>query len=125
MRFSFIRFEWRASFARSAMSSPDLPSALRAERRLAVLVGHLLAEVGDLGSNFKHDPLDAPPRRKITARHTPRRQARQDCQRDTRNAVDEGINVRPAHEFVPFLHQAQLQDLGLDRDVGSIGLCAR
>ena len=46
-------------------------------------------------------------------------------QRDTGNAVDQFIDIRPAHQFAPLLHQAQLQHLGLDRDVGGVGLrCA-
>ena len=31
----------------------------------------------------------------------------------------------PAHQFAPLLHQAQLQHLGLDLDVSSVGLRAR
>ena len=52
---------------------PMLSSTLLAERRLAVLVGHLLADGGDLASHFKHDPLDVAPGRKITTRRSSRR----------------------------------------------------
>jgi hypothetical protein len=30
-----------------------------------------------------------------------------------REFVDQGIDIVPAHQLAPFLHQAQLQDLGL------------
>jgi hypothetical protein len=33
--------------------------------------------------------------------------------------------IRPAHQFAPLLHQAQLQHLGLDLDVISVSLTAR
>jgi hypothetical protein len=36
-------------------------SFLLIERRLTVLVGHLLADLGDLGAHLEHDPLDAAP----------------------------------------------------------------
>ena len=54
-------------------------SDLLLQRRLAVLVGHLLADGGDLGANLVHNPLVA---------RSPRRHARQGGQRDTGNAVD-------------------------------------
>ena len=95
------------------------------ERRLAALVGHLLADVGYLGAHLEHDPLDAAPDRKITTRRTTRRQARQCCQGDTGNAVDQCIDIRLPHQLPPLLHQPQLQDLGLDLDVISVGLTAR
>jgi hypothetical protein len=60
------------------------------------------AETVLLGSHFKHDPLDGAPGRKITAWRTPCRQARQGGQRDTGNAVDQLINIRPAHQFELF-----------------------
>jgi hypothetical protein len=41
------------------------------ERRLAVLVGHLEADVADLDAHLKYDPLDAAPDSKITTRRTP------------------------------------------------------
>ena len=36
------------------------------------LVGHLLADVGDLGADLEHDPLDAAPDRKVATRRTAR-----------------------------------------------------
>ena len=52
------------------------------------------------------------------------RQARQCCQGDTGNAVDQCIDIRLPHQLPPVLHQPQLQDLGLDLDVISVGLTA-
>ena len=46
-------------------------------------------------------------------------------QRDTGNAVDQFIDIRPAHQFALLLHQPQLQHLGLDLDVIGVGLRAR
>jgi hypothetical protein len=36
------------------------------------LIGHLLADLGDLGAQLDDDPLDAAPDRKITTRRAPR-----------------------------------------------------
>ena len=36
--------------------------------RFTALVGHVLADLGDLGEHLEHDPLDAAPDRKITTR---------------------------------------------------------
>jgi hypothetical protein len=74
-------------------------SVLFIERRLTVLVGHLLADVGYLRAHLEHDLLDAAPDRKITSRRAARRQARQCRQGDTGNAVDQCIDVRPASEL--------------------------
>jgi len=41
---------------------------------VTALVGHLLADVGNLRAHLVHDPLDAAPDRKITARRASRRQ---------------------------------------------------
>jgi len=43
-------------------------SVLLTRRRLAALVGHLLADVGYLGAHLEHDPFDAAPDHKITTR---------------------------------------------------------
>ena len=37
--------------------------------RFTALVGHVLADLGDLGEHLEHDPLDAAPDRKINTRH--------------------------------------------------------
>jgi hypothetical protein len=42
-----------------------------------------------------------------------------------RTRGDQRIDTRPAHRFALLLHQPQLQHLGLDLDVISIGLIAR
>jgi hypothetical protein len=42
-----------------------------------------------------------------------------------RNAVDQFIDIGPAHQFALLLHQPQLQHLGLDLDVISVSLTAR
>jgi hypothetical protein len=76
---------------------PVPSSVLLVERRFTAFVGHSLADVGDLGAHLEHDPLDAAPNRKIATRRTPRRQARQCGQRDTGNAVDQFIDIRPAY----------------------------
>ena len=46
-------------------------------------------------------------------------------QHHTAEAVDQFIDIRPAHQFALLLHQAQLQHLGLDLDVISLRLRAR
>ena len=99
-------------------------SVLLIERRLAALVGQLLADVCYLCAHLEHDPLDAAADRKITTRRTARRQARQCRQGDTGNAIDQCIDIRLSHQLLPLLHQQQLQDLGLDLDVISVGLTA-
>jgi hypothetical protein len=96
-------------------------SVLLIERGFTVLVGHLLADLGDLGAHLEHDALDAAPGRKIATRRAACRQAGQGGQGDTGNAC---IDICPAHRFALLLHQAQLQHLGLDLDVISIRLTA-
>jgi hypothetical protein len=52
----------------------EQPAIFAGERRMTpftTLVRHLLADVGDLGSDLKDDPLDAAPDRKITTRCAP------------------------------------------------------
>ena len=46
-------------------------------------------------------------------------------QDDAADAVEQGINIRPAHQFALLLHQTQLKQLGFDRDVISVGFHAR
>jgi len=41
------------------------------------------------------------------------------------DAVDRFIDIGPAYQFPPLLHQPQLQHLGLDLDVISVSLTAR
>jgi hypothetical protein len=41
------------------------------------------------------------------------------------DAVDQCIHIRPAHQLALLLHQAELQHLGLDRDVIGISGSAR
>jgi hypothetical protein len=69
-------------------------SACVVVHRLPPLIGHLKADLAQLGTHLEHDPLDAAPDRKIATRRTPRRQARLGGQRDTGNAVDEHIDIR-------------------------------
>jgi hypothetical protein len=83
--------------------------------RLAAFVGHLLADVGYLGAHLEQDALDAAPDRKITTRRAACRQARQVRQRDTGNAVDQCIDIRPAHQFVPLLLDPDAQQCRLWR----------
>jgi hypothetical protein len=52
-------------------------------------------------------------------------QARQCGQGDTGNAVDQCIDIRPAHKLAPLLSQPYLKHLGFDLDVISVGLGAR
>jgi len=73
---------------------------------------------------LEHDPLDAAPDRKIATRRATRRQARQMRQRDTGNAVDQCIDIRPAHQFALLLHQAELQQFSLDLEMISVSLRA-
>ena len=73
-------------------------SALLIERWFTALIGHLLADGGDLGAHLEHDALDGAPDRKITTRRAPRRQARQCGQGDTGNAVDQCIDIGTAHQ---------------------------
>jgi hypothetical protein len=54
--------------------------------------------------HFEHDAPDVEPDRKVTARRTPRRQARQMRQHGASDAVDQCIDIRPAHQFAPLLH---------------------
>jgi len=110
---------------RATLEDRAVASVLFIQRRLTALVGHLLADVGYLGAHFEHDPLDAAPDRKIAPGRAPRRQARQCGQGNTGKVVDQRIDIAPAHQFVLLLHQPQLQHLGLDRDVGRVGLRAR
>jgi hypothetical protein len=84
-----------------------------------------LADPGDLGAHFEHDPLDGAPGRKITTRRTPRGHARQCRQNHAAEAVDQFVDLVLAHQFAPLLHQPQLQQLALDRDVGGVSLTAR
>ena len=100
-------------------------ASLLLQRWLPALVRHLLANGSDLGADLKYDPLDAAPHRETTTRRTPRRQARQGGQGDTSDAVDQRIDIAPAHQLALLLHQPQLQHLGLDLDVNSISLTAR
>jgi hypothetical protein len=46
-------------------------------------------------------------------------------QHHTADAVDQFVDILPAHRFVLLHHQAQLQHLGLDLDVIGVGLRAR
>ena len=46
-------------------------------------------------------------------------------QHDTRNAVDQGIDILLLHQFALLFHQAQLQHLGLDLDVRGVGFRPR
>ena len=48
-------------------------SCVVAQRRLAALAGHLLAEVGYFGTHLEPDPLNAAPDRKIATQRAPRR----------------------------------------------------
>jgi hypothetical protein len=94
-------------------------------QRFAPLIGHLKADFGNLGAHLEYDPLDAAPGRKITSRCTPRRQARQ--MRQSTVPASWSISSSTSalvHRFSLLLHQPQLPHLGLDRDVGSIGLTA-
>jgi hypothetical protein len=56
---------------------------------------------GDLGPQLTHSPLDAPPRRKITTRCTPRRQAPHCGQQHASELVDHGIVNLFRHKFAP------------------------
>jgi hypothetical protein len=44
---------------------------------------------------------------------------------DACHLVDQRIDIRPAHQFAPLLHQPHLQHLGLDSDVCGVSLTAR
>ena len=49
-------FRWLLLSGHATGCNAD-PSAV-IERRLTALVGHLLADLGDLGAHLEHDPLD-------------------------------------------------------------------
>ncbi|MCP3467254.1 MULTISPECIES: hypothetical protein [unclassified Bradyrhizobium] len=46
-------------------------------------------------------------------------------QRNASEFIDQGIDIVPAHQFAPLLHQPQLQHLGLCPDVICVRLTAR
>ena len=104
---------------------PRRSSCVVIQRRLTALVGHLLADLRNLGTHLEHDRLDAP------------RVARPPRGAHRAGMLDNAVSVTPAiwsissstsvwpHQFVLLLHQPQLQHLGLDRDVISVGLTAR
>ena len=70
-----------------------LSSALFLNRWLAVLVGHLPTDLGNLGAHLEHDPLDAAPGRKIATRRAP--QARQMRQHHATKTVNQLVIPLP------------------------------
>jgi len=90
-----------------------------------VLVRHLLADVGYLGADLEHDPLDAAPDRKITTWRAPRRQARQRGQGDTSDLVDQFIDIALAHQGPRLLLNPDAQQRRLGRCQLSISRSAR
>jgi hypothetical protein len=94
------------------------------ERRLAGLVGHLGAGFGNLGAQLAQHGFSPPSHAKISAAN-PRRPAAELRQHKASHLVDHGFVRLTADQFALGLHEAQLQHLGLDRDVGSISLRAR
>jgi hypothetical protein len=89
-----------------------------------MLVGHLLADVGDLGAHLEHDPLDAALDRKIATRHTPRRRLDKCGQRDTGDLIDQGIDIGSQDQLALTFQEAPFERLCLDRDMGGVGFCA-
>ena len=99
------------------------PPVLLFERRLAALVGHLKADLGDLGSDLEHGPLDAAP----DAQNGAHRAGRLDNAVRVTPAmpsISASTSACPAHQFALLLHHPQLQHLGLYLDVISVGLTA-
>jgi hypothetical protein len=77
----------------------------------------------DIAPDLRHDRIDvAPPQHVATATRVHAAQMRQHGSSDL---VDQCIDIDPAHQFALLVHQAQLQHLGVDLDVISVGLCAR
>ena len=68
--------------------------ALFSEWRLTAFVGLALGNVGNLGTHFEYDPLDAAPGRQITAGRAPRRPAAHGCERDANKFVYQRIDIR-------------------------------
>ena len=91
------------------------------QRWLAAFVGLPLRDVGQFGSNLEHDLFDGTPSRSPRGR----RHTRQTCQHHAHHVIDQRIDFVLPHQFALPLHQPQLQHLGLDLDVISVGLTAR
>jgi len=96
---------------------------MRVKNFLAALCGHSGFGVRGV-AHLEHD-LDAAPGGKIATRRAACGQAGQGGRGDTGNAVDQCIDIGPAHQLALLLHQAQLQYLDLDLAVVSVSLTAR
>ena len=99
-------------------------SCVAVQQWLTALVGHLPAGFGNLGAQLAQHGFGSSSQAKVCARNA-RRPTAELRQHKASHLVDHGFVRLTAHQFAPGLHQAQLQHLGLDRDVSGVCLTAR